>query len=570
MSYPSPTLAALLSFIFPGLGQIYAGETRKGLIWAVPMLLFIVGALFLVLGGSAAITSLITAQKSLALVVLDIAFFLYHVAAMIDAYDIARRERTLGYSRARGAPVFLAILVAITIVIHGLPAVYGLDYYNFASGFQGHSDVIPQASFAAITPGPQTPMPSFSNLPDESIPGETSTATVSQQPGVTGAPGASATPKGSGGPVATVKPKVCPPPPDVSGWTTADGRQPAADGRLNILLVGGDSRSDTGLDTNSLRTDSMLLLSVDIADCKAALFSFPRNMQEVDPTSGSRYPDWFYIPLEDGSHYPGMLNALWRDAASSPAQYPGSDGIGSECQTQFDCERGWRALTASIQQMAGVSVDGVIAVNLKGFVGLINNLGTQCPAAGQRLAVDDASGNPPTCYPGIWLDVPQPLVDLPGPCDYDPTQHCAYYNSQQQQMPINIQPGCYFMDPEYTLAYARSRHQDSDYQRERRQQYVLQSVRKQLDPLSLLPHIPGLLDAVQQNLFMTFTSNDFPYLAQIASRVDAERLYQEDFAPAHLSPLGSMSGMQSFVQNIFSQPEPEPQPPQQQNQCPPH
>ena len=528
MSNPSPTIAALLSFIFPGLGQIYAGETRKGLIWAIPMLLFIVGALFLVLGGSAAITSLITAQKSLALVVLDIAFFLYHVAAMIDAYDIARRERAMGYSRARGAPVVLAILVAVAIVIHGLPAAYGLDYYNFASGFRGH-DVIPQASFAAITPGPQTPMPSFTNLPDVSIPGETPTAVVTVPPDRTGSPGASGTPAGSGGPIATIKPKVCPTAPDLSGWA------PGADGRLNILLVGSDSRSDNGVDAASLRTDSMLLLSVEIADCKAALFSFPRNMQEVDPTSGSRYPDWFYIPLEDGSHYPGMLNALWRDAASSPQQYPGSDGIGSECQLQFDCERGWRALTASIQQMSGVAIDGVISVNLNGFVNLVANL----PGG------------------GIWLDIPAPLSDD------------AYHNSQQQLYPVNFQPGCQFLNPEDALAYARSRHQDSDYQRERRQQFVLQSIRKQLDPLSLLPHIPGLLDAAQENLFMTFTSNDFPYLAQIASRVDADRLYQEDFAPAHLTPLGSMSGMQSFVQNIFSQPEPQPQPPQQQSACPP-
>ena len=73
----------------------------------------------------------------------------------------------------------------------------------------------------------------------------------------------------------STKPKACPPPPDLSGWP------PGADGRLNILLVGSDSRSDDGVSAASLRTDSMLLLSVDIADCKAALFSFPRNMTDV-------------------------------------------------------------------------------------------------------------------------------------------------------------------------------------------------------------------------------------------------------------------------------------------------
>jgi anionic cell wall polymer biosynthesis LytR-Cps2A-Psr (LCP) family protein len=186
--------------------------------------------------------------------------------------------------------------------------------------------------------------------------------------------------------------------------------------------------------------------------------------------------------------------------------------------------------------MSGVNIDGVVAVNLKGFVDLVENL----PGG------------------GVWLDIPAPLSDD------------AYYNSQQQLYPVNFQKGCQFLDPEDTLAYARSRHQDSDYQRERRQQFVLTSIRKQLDPLALLPHVPGLLNAAQANLFMTFSSDDFPYLAQVASRVDADRLYQYDFAPAHLVPLGSMAGMQAKVQNIFSEPEPDPAPQQPGDACPPN
>lgn len=68
---------------------------------------------------------------------------------------------------------------------------------------------------------------------------------------------------------------------------------------------------------------------------------------------------------------------------------------------------------------------------------------------------------------------------------------------------------------------------------------------------------------------MTFSSDDFPFLAQVASRVDANRLYQYDFAPAKIAPLGSMQGLQAKVQNIFSEPEPEPDPQQQNNNCPP-
>jgi LCP family protein required for cell wall assembly len=309
----------------------------------------------------------------------------------------------------------------------------------------------------------------------------------------------------------------------------------AADGRVNLLLVGSDSRSDDGVSSASIRTDSMMLMSIDIATCKAALFSFPRNMEEPAPDSGSRYPTWLRIPMENGGSYQGYLFGLWQKAATSPAEFPGSEGIGAECAQQFDCARGWRALTYAIQGMAGVQVDAVVSVNLKGFVDVVDNL----PGG------------------GIWIDIPAPLYDD------------AYFDSNQQKMLIDFDKGCQFLNGEEALAYARSRHQDSDYQRARRQQYVLQQLRKQVDPVGLLPHIPALLGVAQANLFMTIGDQDIPYLAQVASRIDADRIYRYDFAPARLTRLESMQGMADKVRNIFDEPEPEPETGPDQEPCPP-
>ena len=507
---PSPALAALLSFIFPGLGQIYAGNIRKGLLWALPMLLFIVAVIWLLLGGQTAILNLgFDPQKRLALLVLNIAFFLYHVAAMIDAYQVARMERYHGFGSSRGTPIALAALVALAIVLHGVPEVYGWQVHT------GIIDLFPPGDGDQVIPS-FSPRPT---LPPTEVPSVTPT------PVQTATPGTSATP--SGGPTGSVGPSATPracPPIDVSAWGMADY------GRVNLLLVGSDSRSDEGAGTASIRTDSMMLLSIDIASCKAALFSFPRNMRQGE------YPAWFHIQLENGQDYPGYLFALWRDAASSPANYPGSEGIGSDCQTQFTCERGWRALTGAIQNMAGVQVDGVVAVNLKGFVDVVDNL----PGG------------------GLWIDVPKPGL-----------QDGAYYNSQQQKMQVDFAPGCQFLDGEEALAFARSRHQDSDYQRARRQQIFLQQVRKQIDPLSILPHIPALLQVAQQNLFMTLQQSDIPYLAQVASRIDADRLYRFDFAPKRMNRLGSMEAMADKVNNIFSEPEPNPTTKPNQEPCPP-
>ena len=503
---PSPAIAALLSFLFPGVGQIYAGDLRKGVLWALPMLLFILAIIWLLLGPKLAIANLVfSPQTRVAILVLNVAFFLYHVASMVDAYSLAKTERYRGFSRTSStAPVVLAALVAATMVLHGVPEVIGLDVNNAANILGvGHPDVLP-----SFTPRP-------TNAPS-------TTPLATPTPDVTAVPSGSVepTPSGPVGPSPT--PRACPQV-DFAGWAPAD------DGRLNILLSGSDSRSDEGAGTNSIRTDSMMLLSIEIATCKAALFSFPRNMN-----CAVGYPDWFHIALENGQDYPDCLNYLWRSAAANPNNYPGSEDIGSECQAQFDCERGWRALTGAIQIFANQPIDGVIAVNLKGFVALVEAL----------------PGH------GVWIDVPEALHDD------------VYHDSQQRPIVVDFQPGCQFLDGEEALAFARSRHQDSDYQRARRQQIFLQQVRKQLDPLALLGSMDSLLLAAQENLFMSFAQSDFQYLAQIASHVDADRLYRYDFAPNQLKDFNSMDDMAAQIHDIFSEPEPAP-PNKNEPPCPP-
>ena len=568
MRNPSPTLSALLSFIWPGLGQAYAGQVRRGLVWMIPMFIIVIAGAWLVFSGKA-VSLLLNSNVQIAFLIFNIAFFFYHVAAMIDAYDQARRDRIVSYSRPGGAPIALAALIAITIMLHGFPEVYGFDAH------QTYVAIVPQTprpvipSFVAQTPNPSVVIPT--DIPDTPNPSDSASAT----------PGASVTstgsPSGSPGPKGTIAPHVCSPSPDLSTWPAW-----AQDGRLNLLLIGGDSRSDTGLDAKSLRTDSMILLSVDIASCKAALFSFPRNLCTATDGScgdGTRYPAWLQLPLpqEDtqtpagqaafptgnftasnsvcpGMNSDGLLTSLWHIAAWCDSVFQGSSGIdGATCQQQFDCDRAWRALVGTLQNFTGQQIDGVVAVNLNGFVDLVNALPAQCPTDAQRVALPST----PKCYGGLWLQTTA-------------LQDDAYFDSQQQLIPVDFQAGCFYVDPEYSLAYARSRHQDSDYQRERRQQYVLQQVRRQLDPLALLPQIPQLLQVAQANLYTTFSDQDMGYLAQVASRVDANYLYQEDFAPAHVTALGSMQGIKDQVTNIFSQPEPTPQTPQQGGgNCPP-
>ena len=126
MSNKSPTLAALLSFVFPGLGQIYAGQIRKGVIWAIPMLLIVVGAGWLVFGGRTA--DRVRHELEQPGRAADLQRRLLPVPRGRDDRRVRRRsqrEPASATAKPRGAPIALAALIAIAIMIHGFPEVYG-------------------------------------------------------------------------------------------------------------------------------------------------------------------------------------------------------------------------------------------------------------------------------------------------------------------------------------------------------------------------------------------------------------------------------------------------------------
>ncbi|HVM30388.1 MAG TPA: LCP family protein [Candidatus Limnocylindrales bacterium] len=513
MSAPSPALAAVLSFLFPGLGQVYAGAPRRGLLWAIPMALFVLAVIWLLLGGMNAVIGLVlNPQTRNALLVLNIAFFFYHLAAMFDAYAVARQERlVVGGGHARAAPAVLAGLVVLTLLFHGVPQAVGMwGSAAIEDLFKGNPGALPGS-----TPRPIDPEPSPGGSPSPGMtPGQTPAGSPS--PGQSPSPRPSPTPAGS--PAAGVRP--CP---QIDpNWAMG------ADGRVNLLLIGSDSRSDEGdLGGASLRTDTMILLTVDVATCKAAMFGFPRNMVNapLEAEAAGAYP---------GGRFDDLLNALWRRAAEQPGTFPGSEGIGPECARQYDCQRGWRAIAGAIQEMTGAHIDGIIAVNLRGFIALVDTVG------------------------GVWLDIPQRVQDP------------RYRKSDGTVIELDIPRGCNFFDGEMALAYARSRRQDSDYQRMRRQQYVIAQVRRQLDPLAMLPRAPELLAAARENLFTTLDDSDLGPLAQLASGVDSERMHQVRFVRQRFNTDADIRQMRNRVRDIFqeAQPTPTPTPRNRPAQCP--
>jgi LCP family protein required for cell wall assembly len=436
----TPAIAALLSFAAPGLGQLSLGALRRGVLFALPAVGVLVAAIGLRLaGGGALFDVLLQPEILIGLLVLNVLLAGYHALAIVDAFGLAIRVRPTPPRAGRASVLVLAALLVGTFSLHG--AIEAMGYQTYETT---------ESVFVPSEPGGWSiPEPSFQPEP---------TATASSSP----SSAASATPTPTPSPVVTASPS----PRAAPKW--------AADGRLNLLLIG----SDAGPDRWSLRTDTIIVLSVDVETGRFALFGIPRNLVGVPlpPESADAFRN---------GRFPGLLNALYVYALGHPKYFPGGDA------------RGLRGVTGAIQELVGVRLDAVVVVNLAGFVRLVDAIG------------------------GLWVDVPERLVDLNYPLE-DGSGHIR----------LDIKTGCQHLNGWMALAYARSRHQDSDYGRMRRQQAVLVALARQVDPIALLPKVPSLLKIASDNLWTTVPRSEVRAMAELAARADTGHVRTVQFVPS--------------------------------------
>ncbi len=470
----SPSLAAFLSLLFPGLGQYVAGDRRRGVLVAIPALVVLTGLIGVVIGTvlgggpSAVIGLVLSPEVLLGIVVLDLLWLAYLLFAILDAWLVARRARAdAGRRTSRFAIVGLLAVIAVATLGHGTVAALGMETEDTLTAvFRGDD--------AAADPNGDWEIPEASFAPDDGeSPSPEPTPTPTPAPGLVGvAPSL----------VPTLAPTPTPAP--VPDW--------ARDGRLNILLVGSDAGSGRWL----LRTDTMVLLSVDIESGRAAMFGIPRNLINVPLAAedAKAFPE---------GRFPGLLNALYVYAWGHPGQFPGGDA------------RGFRAVTGAIQELVGVPLDGFVAVDLQGFVKLVNSVH------------------------GLWIRIPEPLYD-----DHYPKVDGSGY------VTISFRAGCQKLSGAEALSYARSRHQDSDYGRMRRQQLTLLALRRQLDPLALLERAPEMLSIAKGDLWTTIKRKDLGGLAELAADIQARDVDRVYFTPPEYPEYLTTGEIKSIRQTV--------------------
>jgi LCP family protein required for cell wall assembly len=231
--------------------------------------------------------------------------------------------------------------------------------------------------------------------------------------------------------------------------TVVDKPDPfAGKARVNVLLLGGDS----GPDRDGLRTDTVVVASIDTKTGDTTLFSLPRNLENLPFPPGSAlakaYPNGFTAPQEDE----GLLNAVYRNG---PALHPGiigpSDNPGAD----------W--LKLGVGQALGLHIDYYVLVNMEGFSKVIDALG------GVTVNIN------------YWVPIGG-VPDQQLPDDYfrpGPDQH---------------------LDGWHALQYARGRYGLSDYLRMDRQRCMLDAVLTSANPAKVLASYPEIASSAESTL----------------------------------------------------------------------
>ncbi len=275
--------------------------------------------------------------------------------------------------------------------------------------------------------------------------------------------------------------------------------------RYNVLLLGGDF----GIGRTGIRTDTLITASIDPRTGETAFFQIPRN--------------WTYSPLPEGMGiwdcdcYPELINELWLAGEEYPEAFPGP-GTPSE-----------NAVKGVVSEFLGIPIHNYALVNLDGFAELIDAIG------------------------GVDIYVPERIVDN----EY-PTLDGGFTR-------LVIEPGLQHMNGEEALAYARTRHQDTDYHRMGRQRCVIEAAMEQMTPTDLITSFDRIASAIKNTVTTDIPLERLPDLVELYPKIDLEEVVSIRFIPPtyHLKyrddgKLGAIANIElvhEHVQLVLADPE---------------
>jgi len=156
----SRSVAAALSFVWPGLGQLYAGKRRQAAIFAAPAL---VVALLLLYQARQGLTVLaarfLDPAFALWALVIIIGLGVWRAISVMHAFQVVPEAEATSASRRRTEQTVLGVLLALIVATHGVAgALAYIDYASFSKVF-GAVDL----SGASVDPSATPPPDVFSD-----------------------------------------------------------------------------------------------------------------------------------------------------------------------------------------------------------------------------------------------------------------------------------------------------------------------------------------------------------------------------------------------------------------------
>ncbi len=252
-----------------------------------------------------------------------------------------------------------------------------------------------------------------------------------------------------------------------------------ADGRFNVLLLGGDA----GKDRVGTRPDSMTLVSVDAETGRSTMFSFPRNMENIPFPDDS--PMHRALPNGFDCGDACLLNAVYSYAAEHPGIYPPSVK-----------DPGAQATKDAVAAITGLPVDYYVLIDLQGFRDLVDAMG------------------------GLQVDVTKKVPIGGG------TSPIKGY------IPVGEQR----LDGYHALWFARSRTGASDYERMTRQRCTMTAMLAQMDPATVLLKFQGIATASEKVVSTDIPQAELGTLTDLALQARSQKVSSVQFVPPLIRP----------------------------------
>ncbi|SBN60932.1 Cell envelope-related transcriptional attenuator [Propionibacterium freudenreichii] len=234
--------------------------------------------------------------------------------------------------------------------------------------------------------------------------------------------------------------------------------------RVNILLLGGDSGADRDEDLG-LRTDTVMLASINTHTGNTVFIQLPRNLENVPFPAGSDlakvYPNGRVWDRSSGTEDNYMLNAVWNEVPlEHPELFRNTDQPGAD------------ATKLAVSGITGLTVDYYAMINIDGIQALVDAMG------------------------GVVVNINFPIAK---------GGHVDGYGDEECGVDGNLSVGPdQKLDGADAMWYARSRCNDPDYDygRMRRQSCLVNAIIRQANPQTMLTRYEAIA-AAGKNMMST-------------------------------------------------------------------